>query len=73
MDEIPGWVIVAVVLILVVLFNIGIASSALRRKPRKDGLFRGKTFSEMINPWNEEDQALAKLRRDVEALEREED
>ncbi len=68
MDEIPGWAIVAIVLTLVVLFNIGIASSALRRQPRKDGLFRGRTFSEMINPWYEEDQSLAKLRRDVEAL-----
>lgn len=68
MDEIPGWVIVVIVLTLVLLFNIGIASSALRRQPRKDGLFRGKTFSEMINPWRDEDQSLAQLRREVEAL-----
>ena len=68
MEEIPGWVIVVVVLAFVLLFNIGLASSAFRQQPRKGGLFRGKTFSEMINPWHEEDQSLEKLRREVEAL-----
>ena len=70
MDEIPGWVIVVVVLVFVLLFNIGLASSALRQQPRKGGLFRGKTLSEMMNPWHEEDQSLAKLRREVEELEK---
>lgn len=68
MEDIPSWVIALIVIILVLAFNFSLAWGALRAKPRKAGLFGGRSFGEMLNPWREEDRALDELRRQVEEL-----
>lgn len=68
MAEISGWWIVCGVLAFVILLNVGLILSFLRSQAnRPQGLFR-KSLGDMINPWREEDEALARLAEGVEAL-----
>ncbi len=66
--EINGWLIVITILVFVILINIGLALSFIRRmKSRPKGVFR-ESIGEMINPWKKEDEALEELRQRVDDL-----
>jgi len=68
MLEVNGWWIVCGVLAFVLMLNLGLILSFLRSQAASPkGLFR-KSLGEMLNPWREEDEALDRLARDVEAL-----
>ena len=68
MREVNGWWIVCGVLAFVLMLNLGLILSFLRSQAgRPKGLFR-KSLGEMLNPWREEDEALERLAKDVEAL-----
>lgn len=63
-----GWLIVIAILALVILSNIGIALSFIRRmKSKQKGIFH-EPIVDMLNPWKKEDEALEELRQRVEAL-----
>jgi hypothetical protein len=63
-----GWLIVIAILAFVILFNIGLALSFIRRmKSKPEGIFRD-SISEMLNPWKKEDEALDELRQRVDDL-----
>jgi hypothetical protein len=59
-----GWTIVCGVLTLVVLFNLGIALAFIRKR----GGFTQDALRSLRNPWHKEDDAIAKLRKRVQAL-----
>ncbi len=62
-----GWLIICGVLIVVGLFNLGLALSVLRNRGRREGYFAG-SLSDMFNPWKEEDEALQTLHETVQTL-----
>ena len=60
-----GWLIVIAIIAFVILFNIGLALSFIRRmKSKPEGVFRD-SISEMLNPWKKEDEALEELHQRV--------
>jgi hypothetical protein len=62
-----GWLIVFGVLLVVGLFNLGLALSVLRNRGRTEGFLRG-SLSDMLNPWKQEDADLDELHNRVSAL-----
>jgi cytochrome b561 len=63
-----GWTVIAIVLILVVLFNLGLAVSFLRGRGKDQSLLFRDTIQRTLNPWQEEDEAIAKLHEQVKSL-----
>jgi hypothetical protein len=63
-----GWTIIIVVLILVVLFNLGLVVSFLRGRGKDQSLMLRDAIQRSLNPWQEEDEALAKLREQIKSL-----
>ena len=63
-----GWTIVCGVLTLVLLINAGLLVSALRYRKLDSKPFIQFKFSDLLNPWKDEDQALEDLHEEVEAL-----
>ncbi len=60
-----GWLIVIAILSFVILLNIGLALSFIRRmKSKPEAVFRD-SISEMLNPWKKEDEALEELHQRV--------
>jgi len=63
-----GWLIVIAILAFVILINIGLALSFIRRmKSKPKAVFRD-SINEMLNPWKKEDEALEELRQRVDDL-----
>ncbi len=66
--ESNGLLIVFAILAFVILINIGLALSFLRRtKSKPKAIFR-ESIGEMLNPWKKEDEALEELRQRVDDL-----
>lgn len=66
MDD--GWLIVCGVLAFVILLNAGLIASAIRHQRSNPKPIFGKGFTELLNPWRDEDQALEDLHEEVQAL-----
>ena len=62
-----GWVIVFGVLLVVGLFNLGLALSVLRNRNRRKGFLNG-SLSDLLNPWKQENADLNELRTRVRSL-----
>jgi hypothetical protein len=62
-----GWGIVCGVLLVVGLFNFGLMRSMLRNQGKRAGFLPG-SISELLFPWQKEDQALEKLHQQVKDL-----
>jgi hypothetical protein len=68
-----GWWVVIAVTAIVLLSNLGLMISALRRRNSGSAPpFKG-SIGDMLNPWKAEDESLENLRKGVEALERKSD
>jgi hypothetical protein len=63
-----GLWIVCGVLVFVILLNLGLVISAIRYRKSNPQPLLGKSISELLNPWKEEDEALNDLHRQVESL-----
>jgi hypothetical protein len=63
-----GWVIVCGVLIIVLLVNVGLIISALRYRKSNIRPLISINGSDILNPWQDEDQALEDLHEEVQAL-----
>jgi hypothetical protein len=63
-----GWWIICGVLAFVLLLNLGIALSAMQYRKSKQMPIIGKSISEILTPWKDEDQALEDLHRQIEVL-----
>ncbi len=62
-----GWAIVCGVLLIVGLFNLGLVLSVLRSRDRRRPFLSG-SLSEMLNPWQKEEDALDRLHEEVTRL-----
>jgi hypothetical protein len=62
-----GWWIVCGVLLVVGIFNLGLALSVLRNRGRKKPYLEG-SISELLFPWKQEDKALEELHQQVKDL-----
>ncbi|HUS84830.1 MAG TPA: hypothetical protein VMX56_06770 [Anaerolineales bacterium] len=63
-----GWLIVIAILAFVILINVGLALSFIRRmKSKPKAVFR-ESIGEMLNPWKKEDTALEELSQRVDEL-----
>ena len=62
-----GWVIVFGVLLVVGLFNLGLALSVLRNRNRRKGFLNG-SLSDLLNPRKQENADLNELRTRVRSL-----
>jgi len=67
-----GWWIVCGVLLVVGLFNLGLALSVLRNRGRKKPYLDG-SISDLLFPWKQEDDTLAKLHQQVKNLDSHQD
>jgi hypothetical protein len=70
MDDIPGWLIVLIILVLVIAINFSLAWNAIKTRGRTNGIFAAKGIREIVDPWLEEDIAMDDLHRRVEDLAR---
>ena len=66
--EINGWLIVIVIMTIVILSNIGLAFSFVRRMKSKQKGGIHEPLIDMLNPWKKEDEALKELRQRVDDL-----
>jgi hypothetical protein len=62
-----GWLIICGVLLVIGLFNLGLALSVLRNRGRREAYIRG-SLSDLLNPWKEEDEDLDQLHQRVMKL-----
>jgi hypothetical protein len=62
-----GWLIICGVLLIVGLFNLGLALSVLRNRGRREAYLRG-SLSDLLNPWKQEDEDLDQLHQRVMKL-----
>jgi hypothetical protein len=62
-----GWLIVFGVLLVVGLFNLGLALSVLRNRNRRMGFLDG-SLSDLLNPWKQENADLNELHTRVRSL-----
>jgi len=68
MDFSRAFVIVAIALVVVILFNVGIYFGYGRKNSRNEYNDMIKTMKQMRNPWKEEDDNLQELSQRVAAL-----
>jgi hypothetical protein len=66
-----GWLIICGVLLVIGLFNLGLALSVLRNRGRREAYLRG-SLSDMLNPWEQEDEDLKQLHQRVMKLQADE-
>jgi hypothetical protein len=67
MDDIPGWVIVGVILGIVFLINFGLIREGLRSRGLSSPLAK-KSIRELLIPWDAEDHDIDELHRRISNL-----
>ena len=67
MDEIPGWVIVGVILGIVFIINFGLIREGLRSRGSSSPLAK-KSIRELLIPWDAEDRDIDELHRQISHL-----
>ena len=67
MDEIPGWVIVGVILGIVFIINFGLIREGLRSRGSSSPLAK-KSIRELLIPWDAEDRDIDELHRQISNL-----
>ena len=67
MDDIPGWVIVGVILGIVFIINFGLIREGLRSRGSSSPLAT-KSIRELVIPWDEEDRDIDELHRRISNL-----
>ena len=67
MDDIPGWVIVGVILGIVFIINFGLIREGLRSRGSSSPLAK-KSIRELVIPWDAEDRDIDELHRRISSL-----
>jgi hypothetical protein len=67
MDDIPGWVIVGVILGIVFIINFGLIREGLRLRGSSSPLAK-KSIRELVIPWDAEDRDIDELHRRISNL-----
>ncbi len=67
MDDIPGWVIVGIILGIVFIINFGLIREGLRSRGSSSPLAK-KSIRELVIPWDAEDRDIDELHRRISNL-----